>query len=206
MSSGYSPIRFGGLGRGLSFLASHKIGGPQGAGALVVKENVPLAPLFNGAQELGRRAGTQNLIGIAGFGAAAKALQAKFDAESEAVASIRQSFEQTLRHAAPHVVIFGEREVRQKNVSCFAIPQLQTESALIALDLDGFFVSSGAACSSGKVQPSHVLAAMGVPESLARCAIRISFGPEVGLLELDAFFGALMKLLNRKLALAAGAA
>ncbi|MEI9885246.1 MAG: cysteine desulfurase family protein [Rhizomicrobium sp.] len=206
VSSGYSPIRFSAWGADYLSLAAHKIGGPQGVGALVAKETAPLAALFPGAQEMRRRAGTQNVPGIAGFGAAARALQANFDAESHAVAEIRQHFEVALRHLAPNAVIFGADELRQKNVCCFAIPQLQAETALMALDLDGFRISSGAACASGKVGASHVLAAMDVPESLARCALRVSFGPDFGLLQMNDFFAALKTLLVRKLTLAAGGA
>jgi cysteine desulfurase len=203
VSSGYSPIRFSAWGADYLSLAGHKIGGPMGVGALIVREGAPLSPLFNGSQEMRRRAGTQNLIGIAGFGAAAKALQSSFDSESETVATLRRAFEETLRFMEPNVVVFGSTELRQKNVSCFAIPQLQAENTLMALDLDGICVSSGAACSSGKVSPSHVLEAMGVDESLARCALRVSFGPEHGLATLDALFASLNKLMGRKIALAA---
>ena len=203
VSSGYSPIRFSAWEADYLSLASHKIGGPQGAGALIVRAGAPLAPLLNGSQEMRRRAGTQNLIGIAGFGAAARALQANYDVESEHVSTLRTYFEESLRIMEPNAVVFGTHEVRQKNVSCFAIPQLQAESTLMALDLDGVCVSSGAACSSGKVSPSHVLEAMGVDESLARCALRVSFGPEHGVVELDALVNALRRLMGRKLALAA---
>jgi cysteine desulfurase len=206
VSSGYSPIRFSAWGADYLSLAAHKIGGPTGVGALVVREAAPLAALIDGSQELGRRGGTPNVPGIAGFGAAAKALQANFDAEAHAVAEIRQHFEVALRHLAPNAVIFAADELRQKNVCCFAIPQLQAETALMALDLDGFQISSGAACSSGKVGPSHVLAAMDVPESLARCALRVSFGPELSLIQMNDFFAALTRLLGRKLSLAAGGA
>jgi len=203
VSSGYSPVRFSAWGADYLSLASHKIGGPQGAGALIVREGAPLSPLFNGTQEMRRRAGTQNVIGIAGFGAAARALQANFDAESESVGTLRHAFEESLRYMEPNVVVFGSQELRQKNLSCFALPQLQAESALMALDLDGICISSGAACSSGKVSPSHVLEAMGVDESLARCALRVSFGPEHGLADLESLFASLHKLMGRKLALAA---
>ncbi|HUB84198.1 MAG TPA: cysteine desulfurase family protein, partial [Rhizomicrobium sp.] len=180
VSSGYSPVRFSAWDADYLSLAAHKIGGPMGVGALIARQGTPLSPLFNGSQEMRRRAGTQNVVGIAGFGAAARALQANYDAESETVATMRRAFEETLRFMEPNVVVFGSQELRQKNVSCFAIPQLQAEGTLMALDLDGICVSSGAACSSGKVSPSHVLEAMGVDESLARCALRVSFGPEHG--------------------------
>lgn len=204
VSAGYSPIRFSAWGADYLSLSAHKIGGPQGVGALIAKEDAPLAALFDGAQEKRRRAGTENVSGIAGFGAAARALQANFDAESEAAFAVRAAFEETLRRLEPNVVIFGERELRQKNVSCFAIPRLQAETTLMALDLDGICISSGAACSSGKVGRSHVLVAMGVPDSLARCALRVSFGPSAGQRELDSLFASLGKLLTRKVALAAG--
>ncbi len=198
VSSGYSPIRFSAWGADYLSLASHKIGGPQGAGALILRESVPLAPLFDGAEEGGRRGGTQNIPGIAGFGAAARALQANFDSECEAVASIRENFERALRHLAPNAVIFASEELRPKNVSSFAIPQLQAENALTALDRDGFCIAS--------VASPHVLAAMGVPDSLARCALRVSFGPDTGLKETSEFLAALKGLLGRKLALAGGVA
>jgi len=204
VSSGYAPIRFSAWDGDYLSLAAHKIGGPQGVGALIARDGAPLAALINGAQEQGHRGGTPNVSGIAGFGAAARTLQAKFDSECETVAAIRDSFEIALRHLAPNVVIFAEEELRQKNVSAFAIPQLQAETALMALDLDGICVSSGAACSSGKVTPSHVLAAMGVPESLARCALRVSFGPDTGLRDMSEFLTSLRALLRRKLTLAAG--
>lgn len=204
VSSGYAPIRFSAWGADYMSLAAHKIGGPQGTGALIAREDAPLVALFPGAQEMRRRAGTHNVLGIAGFGAAARALQANFDTESHAVAEIRQLFEVALRHLAPNAVIFGVDELRQKNVCCFAIPQLQAENALMALDLEGFQISSGSACSSGKVGPSHVLAAMDIPESLSRCALRVSFGPDFNLIQMNAFFAALKTLLGRKLTLAAG--
>ena len=199
-----SPVRFSAWDADYLSLSAHKIGGPQGAGALIAKEGVPLAALLDGAQEKRRRAGTENVSGIAGFGAAARALQANYDGECESVAHLRDLFETALRQMAPGVLIFGAREIRQKNVCCFAIPQLQTETTLMALDLDGICISSGAACASGKVSPSHVLAAMGVSESLARCALRVSFGWTNGVPDIDAAMASLGKLLERKFALAAG--
>lgn len=201
---GYSPIRFSAWGADYLSLSAHKIGGPQGAGALIAKEDAPLAALFDGALERRRRAGTQNVSGIAGFGAAARALQASYDGECERVAHLRDLFESALRHAAPGAIIFGGHEIRQKNICCFAIPQLQAETTLMALDLDGVCISSGAACASGKVSPSHVLAAMGVSESLARCALRVSFGWTNAVPDVDAAMASLGKLLERKFALAAG--
>jgi cysteine desulfurase len=202
VSCGYSPVRFSAWGADYLSLSAHKIGGPQGVGALIAKADAPLAALFNGAQERRRRAGTENVSGIVGFGAAAQALQARFDEEREHGALLRRYFESELHALAPNAMIFGDHEVRQPHVSCFAIPQLRAENTLMALDLDGICLSSGAACSSGKISPSHVLAAMGVAESLSRCALRVSFGPENTLLDVDAVFASLQRLIGRKLAVA----
>jgi cysteine desulfurase len=158
-------------------LSAHKIGGPQGVGALVLKDGVPFSPLYlGGGQEQGRRAGTENLAGIAGFGAAAEAVLGEAHQKDVANwASLAATFEAELKAIAPDAVVFGAAP-RLSNTVCFAIPGLAAETALIALDLDGVMMSSGSACSSGKVKPSHVLAAMGVSNDLARCALRVSFG------------------------------
>jgi cysteine desulfurase len=180
-------------------LSAHKMGGPQGAGALIVRNPAPLsAQIAGGGQEMGRRAGSENVAAICGFGAAAE----ETTPESES-ASLRDRFEAALKSLVPDVVIFGESAKRLGNTSNFAVPGLSSETALIALDLDGIAVSSGAACSSGKVRPSHVLAAMAVPESLARCAIRISFGWTNQQRDVDAVLDSLQRLLARRAALAA---
>jgi cysteine desulfurase len=172
-------------------LSAHKIGGPQGAGALVLRKDAPFAPLIaGGGQEQGRRAGTENLSGIAGFGAAA--------ANAKPIgATLRDLFETKLRRMCPDVVIFGDKALRLNNTSNFALPGTLAETALIALDLDGVMLSSGAACSSGKVKPSHVLAAMGVSDSLSRCALRASFGWDSTEADVDAAIASLSSLLAR---------
>ena len=172
-------------------LSAHKIGGPQGVGALVLRKDAPFAPLIvGGGQEQGRRAGTENLSGIAGFGAAA--------ATAKPIgATLRDLFETKLRHISPDVVIFGEKALRLDNTSNFVLPGMPAETALIALDLDCVMLSSGAACSSGKVKPSHVLAAMGVNDDLARCALRASFGWDSTEADVDAAIGSLSNLLAR---------
>ena len=178
-------------------LSAHKMGGPQGAGALIVRQPAPLSPqIAGGGQELGRRAGTENVGAISGFGAVAEEKMPDLKAQ-------RDRFETELKKRVPDVVIFGESAERLSNTSNFAIPGLSSETALIALDLDGIAVSSGAACSSGKVRPSHVLAAMGVPENLARCAIRVSFGWTNQQSDVDAALESLQRLLARRAALAA---
>lgn len=156
-------------------LSAHKLGGPAGAGALIVKEGAPLVPqTLGGGQEKRRRAGTENISGIAGFGAAAAAVNV--GDEAVRIASLRDSFERELKRAFPDITIFGERAPRLANTSNFAWPPMAAETAVMALDMEGVMVSSGAACSSGKVARSHVLEAMGVKEELARKALRVSFG------------------------------
>jgi len=184
-------------------LSAHKLGGPQGVGALVLSDNAPLAPLIHGGgQESGRRAGTENVAAIAGFGAAAEEA-GDFPVTNARIAGLRNRFEQELKCLAPDVVIFGEKVFRLANTSNFVIPGLSAETALIALDLDGVAVSSGSACSSGKVKPSHVLAAMGVDETLARCGLRVSFGWSSRDEDVDAAIASLRRLIARRAAMAA---
>jgi cysteine desulfurase len=183
-------------------ISAHKLGGPQGAGALIVKDDVPLAPLINGGgQESGRRAGTENVAAIAGFGAAAQ--DAAELSGVQHLTSLRDRFEAELLRLAPDAVIFGRRVSRLPNTSNFAIPGLSAETAVIALDLDGVAVSSGSACSSGKVRPSHVLAAMGVDETLARGGLRVSFGWSSKDEDVDAAIASLRRLMARRAAIAA---
>jgi cysteine desulfurase len=168
---------FAALGADLMTLSSHKIGGPQGAGALLRREALPLDVLIRGGgQERGMRAGTENVAGIAGFGAAAEAARLGWVEEVVRMRVLGEEFERGLKAISADVVIFGEAVQRLPNTTLFAVPGLKAETAVIAFDLEGVAVSSGAACSSGKVAPSHVLAAMGVPAELSRGAIRVSAG------------------------------
>lgn len=170
------PVSFRAWGADYLTLSAHKIGGPQGAGALIVAEDAPLeSQMLGGGQEMRRRAGTENVAAIAGFGAVAVEAM-RNEAGRGRVGAMRDAFETRLREIAPAVVIFGANARRLPNTTNFAIPDLSAETALIALDLDGIAVSSGSACSSGKVTPSHVLAGMAVVKTLARCAVRVSFG------------------------------
>ena len=172
-------------------LSAHKLGGPQGVGALVVREGAPLAATMRGGgQERGHRAGTENVAGIAGFGAAAKVA-------TPLPAALRDRFEAELRSAVPDVVIFGEKAMRLPNTSNFALPAVGAETTVMALDLEGVMVSSGSACSSGKVKPSHVLHAMSVPESIARSALRVSFGWNSTDQDVDAAISAISQLQSR---------
>ncbi len=161
----------------LLVVSSHKIGGPKGAGALILAEDVvlPAALIRGGGQERGRRAGTENVIAAAGFGAAVTATIAAMDADVSRMWQLRDKLEAGIK-AVENTVIFAEGQPRLPNTTLFAAPGIKAETAVIGFDLEGVAVSSGSACSSGKVQPSHVLAAMGIPPALAGGAIRLSLG------------------------------
>ena len=163
---GKIPVNFGLLGVDLMTVSAHKLGGPMGAGALIVRDGVPVQPLVHGGgQELRRRAGTENLAAIAGMAAVASE-------KPHGIISLRDILESALEDA----VIFGRDAERLPNTVCFAVPGMNAETLLMNFDLDGVALSSGSACSSGKVAASHVLAAMGVAPDLARAAIRVSLG------------------------------
>jgi cysteine desulfurase len=171
-------------------LAAHKIGGPKGVGALILRDDVKLEPIIQGGgQESGRRSGTENLTGIAGFGAAAKACLFDFDVEAwEKVKSLRNDLEMVLSDAVPQLLICGREVERLPNTSCFAIPGWKGETQVMQMDLAGYAISAGSACSSGKVnKASRVLLAMGYDEETASSAIRVSIGPTTTEAEVMAF-------------------
>jgi cysteine desulfurase len=184
------------MGADLVTLSAHKIGGPKGVGALIGRTGLDaFKPLITGGgQERGARAGTENVAGIAGFGAAAAAARATLAAEAARMGALRERLEIGLTSASPEVVVFGVEAERLPNTTLFAASGMKAETAVIAFDLEGVAVSAGAACSSGKVQPSHVLAAMGVPPLLARAAVRVSLGPTTTESDVDGFIEAWIKL------------
>ena len=195
-AAGRIPLDINEIGADLITVSSHKLGGPKGAGALIRKSQArSVEPMIRGGgQERGARAGTENVAGIAGFGAAAAAAMAGLAAEAAHMAALRDRLEQGLRAISPEAVVFGQEAARLPNTTLFAVPAMKAETAVIAFDLAGVAVSSGAACSSGKVTPSHVLAAMGVPPTLARGAVRISLGPTTTESEVDRCLEAWRKL------------
>jgi cysteine desulfurase len=175
---GKIPLDLPSLGVDVATVSAHKIGGPQGVGAILYGPGAPRpSPLIRGGgQERGARAGTENGPGIAGFGAAAREAAATLGSEAVRLAVLRDRFEAGVRAVAPEAVVIGAGQARLPNTSLVALQGLSAETAVIAFDLDGVSVSSGSACSSGKVRRSHVLEAMGVDLDLARGALRISFG------------------------------
>jgi cysteine desulfurase len=185
------------LGADLLTLSAHKIGGPKGVGALVrAREDIhfPDPLIRGGGQERGLRAGTENVGGIAAFGAAAAAVRRQGAAEADHMLALRHKLETGLKAVTPAAVIFGARAERLPNTTLFAVEGMKAETAVISFDLEGIAVSSGAACSSGKVQPSHVLAAMGVSPALTRGAVRLSLGWTTTETDIERLLGAWRKL------------
>lgn len=198
-AAGRFNIDIGRLGADLITLSGHKLGGPQGVGALIRRsEAIHLSdPLIRGGgQERGWRAGTENVAAIAGFGAGAAMARQELATEPTRLATMRDRLEAGLAVIAPTTVIFGADAMRLPNTTLFAVPGVKAATAIIALDLAGHAVSSGSACSSGKVAPSHVLAAMGVEPSLIHGAIRVSLGYGTVADDIDRFLNAWEKLIK----------
>ena len=185
------------IGADFVTLSAHKLGGPPGIGALVVTGELELTPLLHGGgQERGRRAGTENLVGIAGFAAAAVAATEEI-AVYDRVRALRDALESGLAAIAPDAVVLGAAAPRLPNTAAIAMPGVAAETQVMALDLDGVMVSAGAACSSGKVGPSHVLEAMGVGPDLVGSTIRVSLGWDSSEADVAHFLRAWTRLYRR---------
>ena len=176
---GKVPLAFNWLGCQMGLVSAHKLGGPKGVGALVLRRGLDFDPVLRGGgQEMGRRAGTENIIGIAGFGAAAAAVARDLaDGVWEQVAELRNTLNQALSSFGFNTISVGNSAARLPNTLCLVAPYWKGETQVMAMDLAGFAVSAGSACSSGKVKASATLKAMGFDEALAGQAIRISLGP-----------------------------
>jgi cysteine desulfurase len=172
---GRLPLDVAVLGADLVALSAHKIGGPQGVGALIMRRGTALVPLFGGSQEAGRRAGTEAVAAIAGFGGVAAVLDQELP-HAPAVAARRDRLESGLRQALPAAVVHGEGERRLPNTLAMGFPGADAAALVLALDRAGLAVSRGSACQSGAASPSHVYRAMGMPEAVARGTIRLSLG------------------------------
>ena len=186
------------IGADLVTLSAHKLGGPPGIGALVVTGALELTPLLRGGgQERGRRAGTENLVGIAGFAAAAVAAAEEI-AVYNRVRRLRDTLEAGVLAVAPDAVVLAAGVPRLPNTAAIAMPGVTAETQVIALDLEGVMVSAGAACSSGKVGPSHVLRAMGTGPDLVGSTIRVSLGWNSSEADVAHFLGAWTALYRRR--------
>jgi cysteine desulfurase len=192
---GKIPLDINAMGADLMTLSAHKIGGPKGVGAVVLADGLlGLEPLLRGGgQELGRRAGTENVAGIAGFGAAVKVAMENLEGDAIRIENLRNRLENGLRQT-PDVIVFSGEVARLPNTTLFTVPGLKAETAVIGFDLAGIAVSSGSACSSGKVQPSHVLEAMGFGPELAQGAVRLSLGWSTSEMDVNRCLEAWLKL------------
>jgi cysteine desulfurase len=196
-AAGRIPLDLASLDADMLSLSAHKIGGPKGTGALVLKPGVSVEPLLKGGgQERRRRAGTENVPGIVGFGVAAE-LAAGDLAKTAGIKALRDRLEAGARGIAPDAVVLSANVARLPNTSCIAVPGVRAETLVIGLDLAGVSVSSGSACSSGKVEASHVLSAMGVAPELAQGAIRVSLGFGTTSHDIERFLGAFGELIKR---------
>ena len=176
-SAGKLPLDVKELGVDLLSLSAHKIYGPKGVGVLYIRRNLPLKPLFfGGHHERDRRAGTENVAGIVGLGAAAELAAAHFEAEGKRIAALRDELERRLLERVPQAGLNGDRARRTPNTTNLYFDFAEGEPLVIALDLKGVAVSTGAACSSGAVEPSHVLTAIGLAPERARASLRFSLG------------------------------
>lgn len=177
---GKIPLSFNELGAQMALISAHKLGGPKGVGALVVRRGTDIAAqIRGGGQEMGRRSGTENTIGIAGFGAAADAAARDVAAGIWCrVEEIRNILEKALVASAKNTIFVGNGSARLPNTSCFSCPGWKAETQVMQMDLTGFAISAGSACSSGKARPSRVLAAMGFDDTTAGSAVRVSLGPD----------------------------
>lgn len=196
-AAGRMRLDLAAFGADLVSLSAHKIGGPKGVGALVVREGLSVEPLLKGGgQERRRRAGTENVPGIVGFGVAAELASADLSGVDR-IEALRDELEAKVLSLAPDAVVLSAGVKRLPNTSCIAVPGAKAETLVIGLDLAGVAVSSGSACSSGKVEASHVLAAMGVAPELAQGAIRISLGFATRRDDIENFLEAFGQLIKR---------
>ncbi len=202
---GKLEVDFGALGVNAMTISSHKIGGPVGIGALILDKRVDIAPLLHGGgQERGLRSGTENVAGIVGFAAACKLAVETLKTRGLAQTILRDKLEVGLQNL--NAVIFGQQAQRLPNTSFFAIPNIEGETLVTALDKAGYAVASGSACSSDSTEPSHVLLAMGVDPDLARSAVRVSLGETNTETEVQGFLKALQQEVKRLKGLSAVAA
>ncbi len=192
---GKVPFAFSWSGANMAIVSAHKFGGPKGVGALILRQGLDVEPQTKGGgQEMGRRAGTENVIGIAGTGAAAEAAQRELEAGAwDRVAELRNILETTLADGCPDLILMGAEGPRLPNTSCFAVPGWRGETQVMQMDLAGFAISAGSACSSGKVKASKVIRAMGHDENVAGSTIRVSLGPTNTQAEVRAFCDAWLR-------------
>lgn len=192
---GRIPFSFAWSGADLAVFSAHKLGGPKGVGALIVRRGLDVPALLSGGgQEMGRRSGTENVIGIAGFGAAITAAMRDLDTGVwDEVGKLRNILEITLASPAKETIFVGNESDRLPNTACFATPGWKGETQVMQMDLAGYAISAGSACSSGKVRASRALRAMGFDDRTAASAIRVSLGPSTTEAQVRAFADAWLR-------------
>lgn len=191
--AGKLPLNFARSGADLMSVSAHKLGGPKGIGALLIRKGLVLPPLLSGRQERHRRGGTENLPGIAGFAAACDLVAASLGEDVARMRSLRERLEAGLG-AIDGVHLYGREAERLPNTSCLRFAELDAELVLSRLERAGIVASSGAACSAGGTQPSHVLLALGASEAQARAGIRFSLGRETTAADIDAALAAVQRV------------
>jgi len=197
-SAGKIPVSVRRLGVDLLSLSGHKFGGPKGTGALWIKRGVRLIPFMTGGrQERSRRAGTENVPSLAGLGVAAEHVRATLAESAPAIAALRDRLEAAVLRDVPGTAVNGDPAARVPNTSNISFDGIEAESLLIALDLDGVAISTGSACSSGSLEPSHVLRAMGLAHARTRNSLRFSLGPSTTADEIDYVAGRLPALVSK---------
>jgi cysteine desulfurase len=206
-AAGKVALDFPASGAHLMSLSAHKLYGPKGIGALICDKAVDMEPLLHGGgQEKGRRGGTENLAAIVGFGKAAELATIELDARSRHLNTLRRHLENRLAEALPEAVIFAQKAERLPNTVFMAVPGLEGQTLIIALDQQGVAVSSGSACGSEQTEPSTVLTAMGVDNELAHGAIRISLGKDNTEQDIESLIGVLVSQVKQLQRLASSTA
>jgi cysteine desulfurase len=197
-SAGKIPVHVRHLGVDLLSMSAHKFGGPKGTGALWIRRGVRLVPYMTGGrQERGRRAGTENIPALAGMGVAARIAAETVVAAGETISRLRDRLEAGILAHVPGTAVNGDPTRRVPNTSNISFDAIEAESLLIALDLEGVAISTGSACSSGSLEPSHVLRAMGLPNARTRNSLRFSLGPTTTAAEVDFVVEILPRLVSR---------
>lgn len=197
-TAGKLPLSFKEMGVDFMTISFHKLGGPKGVGAVIMKADIPMeAHMTGGSQERNRRAGTENVTGIAGAGACVEGWQTCVDQMQNQIGPLRDQLEKGLTRLANDIYIIGQTAPRVPNTTNVVVPGLVGEDAVMALDMAGFCVSTGSACSSGRVEPSRVILAHGIPSEEALCALRISLGWQTTQEDVEAFIAAFSDMLGR---------
>jgi cysteine desulfurase len=200
--AGKAPLSFAGSGADLMTVSAHKLAGPKGVGALLVRKGVVLPPLLSGRQERNRRGGTENLPGIAGFAAACDLAAAGAAERMARLAGLRRRLEESLLRALPAAHLYGREAERLCNTACLRFGALESERVLGKLERAGLVASSGAACTASGTQPSHVLLAMGESVPHARASVRFSLGPDTGAADVERAVATVLRVVGPLLAAA----